>query len=304
MRLILLPEGPTPWLKPLMATHPGPWKTVVPPRLLRRAWMRAAGADAPTRIQARLAWRKAAGAWAAHALPAGAEVVYAPSFAARRLFSAAQAQGARTCLMEDLPDLRRLGVELDQASAAHPRATLLRRHRASAADLATQQAERELADRLYVPNPDRIQAERPCQPFPSAGGPGLRQPRVTSSSPRILLSGVPVARSGTHEALLAVNALPHITLLIRPSERTEPAELLEHPRVRLATPEELRLEGVDAVIAPSWVQSDHPLLDDALARGLVVVATKRAAGWRTLAPGAALSQPDGKALVQALADSL
>lgn len=304
MRLVLLPEGPAPWLDALMAEHPGPWKTLVPPNLLRRGWMRMAGADAPRRIQARLAWRKAAGAWAAQALPQGTEVVYAPSFSARRLFSAAQAQGARTCLLEDMPDLRRLGVELDQASAAHPRATLLRRHRASAADLATQQAERELADRLYVPNPDRVQVARPCQPFPRAVHPPPRPRKVTSSAPRVLLSGVPVARSGTHEALAAVEALPHLTLLLRASERTEPPELLQHPRVRLATPEELRLEGVDAVIAPSWVQSEHPLLDDALARGLVVVATKRAAGWRTLAPGAALSQPDGKALVQALAESL
>lgn len=305
MRCIVLPEGQAPWLEALIASHPGPWLRLSPPELLRRTWMKAAGSSAPRRIQARILWRQAVGAWVASRLPRDCTHVYAPSFAARRVFSAAQEVGAQTHLLEDLPDLRRLGVELDQASAAHPQAVLLRRHRARGADLATQQAERELASEVFVPSADRVLAEKRCAPMPCLpSAHAIQGRRQTSASPRVLLSGLPVARSGTYEALEALEAFPKITLLVRPSQVVEPAELLKHPQVRLATPEELALEGVDAVIAPAWVQSTHPLLVDALALGLPVVATRRAAGWLGLDPDRLLAQPEGKALVHALAASL
>lgn len=305
MRCVIVPEAQAPWLAPLLESQGGPWVRLSPPALLQRAWMRAAGSSAPRRIQGRLLWRLAVGAWAAERLPRGCTQVYAPSFAARRVFSQAQQQGIERHLLEDLPDLRRLGVELDQASAAHPQATLLRRHRARGADLATQQAERELADHIFVPSADRRIPGKACAPLPTRlQRMDAKRERLASEAPRVLLSGVPVARSGTYEALEALEALPHLTLLIRPSEAMEPAALLRHPRVALASPEELRLEGVDAVIAPAWVQSGHPLLARARSQGLPVVATRRAAGWLSLAPDRLLAQPDGKALVQALAASL
>lgn len=312
MRCIVLPEGQAPWLEPLIESQPGPWLRLSPPELLRRTWMKAAGTSAPRRIQARILWRQAVGAWVASRLPKGCTHVYAPSFAARRVFSAAQQIGAQTHLLEDLPDLRRLGVELDQASAAHPTAVLLRRHRARGADLATQQAERELAEEVFVPSADRMLAEKRCTPMPCRRtGPTAKNRLPTaklrgqsSAGPRVLLSGLPVARSGSYEALEVLEALPEITLLLRPSQVVEPDALLKHPQVRLATPAELALEGVDAVIAPAWVQSSHPVLADALALGLPVVATRRAAGWLGLDPDRLLAQPDGKALLQALAASL
>lgn len=305
MRCVVVPEASAPWLPALSAQTPGPWRRLSPPDLLRRAWMRAAGRSAPRRIQARILWRQAVGAWAASRVPESCTHLYAPSFAARRAFSAAQSMGAQTHLLEDLPDLRRLGVELDQASAAHPSAALLRRHRARGEDLATQQAERELAERIYVPSEDRMVAGKECLPLPRTPRPqGASTERLASSAPTVLLSGVPVARSGTYEALAALEDLPHCTLLIRPSEVTEPPELLLHPRVRLATPAELQLQGVDAVVAPSWVQSVHPHLELASALGLPIVATRRAAAWLQLSPDRLLAQPDGEALAQALAASL
>lgn len=304
MRCVVLPEAQAPWLNALRESQPGPWTCLAPPELLRRAWMRAAGDSAPRRIQARLLWRQAVGAWVAPRLPKGCTHVYAPSFAARRVFSTAQQLGAQTHLLEDLPDLRRLGIELDQASAAHPSAALLRRHRARGSDLATQQAERELASQVFVPSADRVLTEKRCLPMPHAQVLRSTAGPLASTASTVLLSGIPVARSGTHEALQALEKLPHLTLLIRASQATEPPSLLIHPRVRIATDAELRLEGVDAVIAPAWVQSCHPLLEAAVARGLPVVATRRAAGWLKLSPHRTLSQPDGKALVQALAASL
>lgn len=298
MRLLLLPEGPTPWSEALQEDLGGTWTTLSPPPTLFKAWMRAAGTSAPRRIRARLDWRRWVGRWAAGRLPPELELIAAPSLAARRPFAAAQAQGAQCVLAEDLPDLRRLAAELDQAVAAHPDAPLLRRHRPEPARIATQEAERVLAQRVLVGARDRVVAGVDCSALRWAPQPVVPP---SPSSRSLLLAGVPVARSGTFEALRALSELPELELLIRPAEAVEPPGLLRHPRVRLARPQELALEGIAAVIAPSWVQVQLPVLDRAQRSGIPVIATRRAAGWLELPAQATLQAPSAPELQRAVA---
>ena len=89
---------------------------------------------------------RAAAAW----LPAGVSALYAPSCAAQRSFAVARARGLATALVHDLPLLRRLHEDLDQAARVHPQAAFLRRFRASPAALRRQEREYVLADQVLV----------------------------------------------------------------------------------------------------------------------------------------------------------
>jgi hypothetical protein len=195
-------------------------------------------------------------------------------------------------LVEDLPSLRALHADLDEAVSRHPEESFLRNHRASAEDVARQEAERLLADELWVRSefarerllaaglaPERIRELS----APSEGTrPSAQAPRPKHGAPAhwvALLAGPALARSGLREALAALDARPQWTLWVRPAEGTDP-KLLEHPRVRAVSAEELRtLHGADAVLAPAWCESHPPELTRAAALGLLIIATDRAAGF-------------------------
>lgn len=262
----------------------------------------------------RFALRQQLDRLAARWLPDDVEAVYAPSFCARRTFAeAARRPAPITChLVEDLPDLRRLHADLDMAAAAHPDARFLRRHRATPQQVATQQSERVLADVLHVrghfardlriadghpPERIRLMASSPVQPA------ARRTPN--GSDPVLLLAGLATARSGTYEAVAALDALPNATLLVHPGEGLEPPDLLRHPRVRAVARDRAPLDGVDVVLAPTWCEAHVPVLDIAAARGVPIVATLRAAGAIDLASaGTAVEPGDGEALARAVAHEL
>ncbi|MFY0574748.1 hypothetical protein ACN28S_10630 [Cystobacter fuscus] len=189
MRLVIAPE-PAPWLPrlssllgegpPAQVLAPwslpeGPEQWGALPSRLRAAWRRRTVPEAtPHRVwglpgwwavEAGLRWsgRSAAATfssrfllreWVARAvaplLPAGVEMVIAPSLCARELFAVARRRGARCVLVEDLPSLRQLHADLDEAASHHPEEAFLRNHRARAADVARQEAERVLADEIWV----------------------------------------------------------------------------------------------------------------------------------------------------------
>jgi hypothetical protein len=195
-------------------------------------------------------------------------------------------------LVEDLPSLRALHSDLDEAAARHPEEAFLRNHRASAEDVARQEAERLLADELWVRGefarerllsaghpPERIRELSPPLEKASPEKPPHTRKHSAHAHPVALLAGPALARGGLREALAALDARPQWSLWVRPSEGTEPRHL-EHPRVRRVTAEEQRtLQGVDVVLAPSWCESHPPELARAAARGIPVIATDRAAGF-------------------------
>jgi hypothetical protein len=118
------------------------------------------------------------------------------------------------------------------------------------------------------------------------------------ASPTILLAGLAAARSGLYEVVGLAAAVPEATIVVRAGEGLEPADALDRPNIRSATPAELELEGIDLVVAPAWCESDLAQIALAARRGIPVVATDRAAGRVrvevTIPPG------DVQALVEAV----
>jgi hypothetical protein len=326
MKLVLAPE-PAPWLRqlpsvlgegmPMDVWAPwslpgGPERWTALPARLRGAWqrrrapvaedarvwgvpgwwaveagLRLRGRSAAATFQSRFQLRRWLGHAAAALLPSRVDTVVAPSLCAREVFAAARRHGARCVLIEDLPSLRQLHADLDEAAERHPEEAFLRNHRAQARDVARQEAERVLADELWVRGefsrgqllaaghaPERLRELRPRVP------PGFGRGPQTERTERVaLLAGPALARSGLNEALDVLQARPGWRLWVRPTEGTE-TQRLEHPRVTRVTEAQQRgLEGVDAVLALSWCES-HPMeVALATARGLPVIATDRASGF-------------------------
>lgn len=288
----LVSAEPAPWLSEVAAREqavviaPWRWSTTMRPlgvwpvvRLGARLWH---GQQAARMHASRLALREALGRLLAAPIPIGIQTLYAPSLVALPLFAVAKARGVRCVLIEDLPDLRQLHADLDAAAAAHPNAAFLRNHRAIDRHVVQQQRERVLADeRLCTSAFAARQHPTPARPLlPPQPGlvPASARPDVPVR-PTLLLAGPAMARLGSHEALAAAELLG-ATLLVRSIDATEPAGLLRHRLVRAAPPEALRfLRGVDAVLAPSWVEANPPGVALAVALGVPVVATERAAGW-------------------------
>ncbi|MBJ6759285.1 hypothetical protein JGU66_00830 [Myxococcaceae bacterium JPH2] len=265
----------------------------VPGWMALEAGLRAWGTTTQSRLRARFALRQGISRLAALRTPAALSRVVAPSLAAREVFVAARARGARCVLVEDLPNLRALHADLDEAFARHPEEHFLRNHRASARDVARQEAERLLADEIWVrgdfareqllragvpaerirelhPRPETVDASRERT---STGH------RVTHLHRVALLAGPALARMGAPEALAALEARPEWTLWVRPAEDSDLMRL-EHPRVRVVTAQQQQaLDGVAAVLAPAWCESQPPELARAIARGIPVIATDRAAGF-------------------------
>jgi hypothetical protein len=330
MNVVLAPE-PAPWLQQLPTLFPpgnpaavlAPWalpalpeRWVPAPARVRAAWSRRtlplpegyrvlglpgwAAVEAGMRLlarstaatfQARFTLRRRVAQAAAALLPGAVEAVLAPSLCAREVFAVLRRRGARCVLVEDLPCLRALHADLDEAASRHPEESFLRNHRASAEDVARQEAEWLLADEIWVRSeflrerlmaaghgPERIrELHSPLgdAPHPRPG------PRPQAGHPHrvALLAGPALARGGLREALAAIEARPQWSLWVRPAEGTDPRHL-KHPRVRSVTAEVQRtLQGVEAVLAPSWCESHPPELARAVARGIPVIATDRAAGF-------------------------
>jgi hypothetical protein len=250
-----------------------PWPAA---EALMRAWT---GTRTERVLRARLEVRRLADRWAARWIERHrpAEVV-APSGAAWRSFAAAKAVGARTRLIEDLPDVRGLHADLDRAARTHPECRFLRNYRAPSWFMVRQEAERVLADRLDVRGQhawnERVRAGVPAERLARLRLPVPRWTRTGDGTGRVLLAGLAAARHGSVEALAAIDAAPHLTLLVRLGEGAEPAALRSHPRVR---PD----DGgpVDLVICPSWVESYPPEIEAAAAAGTPVWCTARAAGF-------------------------
>jgi hypothetical protein len=284
-----------------------------------RAW---AGQRVERTLAARFASRAAVDWLAARWLAArgrGVRVVIAPSCAARHTFAAAARQGAAGFLIEDLPDIRGLHADLDAAAQVHPGCVFLRRYRASRAVIVRQEAERVLASAVVVRGQHaerererqglaraRILALEPDTRVAAPPRPARHQgavPGVRAGTARVLLAGLAAARHGTMEALAAVRARPHLTLLVRPGEGMEPADLLAHPQVAAASEDERRhLRGVDVVLAPAWCEAYLDEVALAERAGVPVVATLRGAGWVT--PVAAITPGDAGALGAAIDGAL
>lgn len=268
-----------------------------------RAW---AGARADRKLAARFGLRALVDRVAARWLASrgrNVRALFAPSCAAQHGLAVAARQGAAGFLIEDLPDIRGLHADLDAAARAHPGCAFLQRYRASRAVIVRQEAERALAGTLLVRglharhereraghDPARVLA------LPEIGAPdaGARERMRASVAPagrkQVLLAGLAAARHGTMEALAAVAARPHVTLLVFPGEGMEPADLLAHPQVAVAGEDQRRhLRDVDQVLAPAWCEAYLDAVAAAGAMGVPVVATQRAAGWVTpaheIAPG-------------------
>jgi len=218
--------------------------------------------------------------------------VIAPSGAAERTFAAASRAGARCILLEDLPALRQLHDDLDAAAERHPDCRFLRRFRAAPAILARQEVEWAMADCVLVRG-TFARATREAagvasrrlidwpDPLPTA------RPRAAAPATRALLAGLAAARHGTCEALALLDSRPDLELVIRAGEGLEPARLLDHPRVRRASPRELAtLDGIGLVLAPSWCESHPEEVARAVSHGVPVIGTLRAAGFANLGTGA------------------
>jgi hypothetical protein len=284
-----------------------------------RAW---AGARADRKLAARFGLRAAVDHMAARWLATrgrSVRVLVAPSCAAQHGFAAVAQQGGAGFLIEDLPDIRGLHADLDAAARVHPGCAFLRRYRASRAVIVRQEAERALAGTLLVRGLyARRERERmghelarvlalPGARDAGAAGAGAHagpQTGAGAGRKRVLLAGLAAARHGTVEALAAVAARPHLTLLVRPGEGMEPANLLAHPQVAVAGPEQRRhLRDVDLVLAPAWCETYLDEVATAATLGVAVVATPRAAGWVTPAPELAPGDVEavGMAIDRALA---
>jgi RES domain-containing protein len=263
------------------------------PVVARRSATLWARGRADRRIAARLALRQLLDRAGARWLPRGVDAVYATSFCGRRTFAAAKRRdpSIECHLVEDLADLRQLHADLDLAARAHPDSTFLNRHRATPQQLATQQAERVLADVLHVRSRFaeglRLAEVRAASHVrllrPAAVGSSERR-RGTSDQPALLLAGLATARSGTYEALAMIDAIPDATLVVQVGEGLEPGDLLRHPRVRpIPHGPGPALDDIDIVIAPSWCEADLPEIASAVDIGTPVIATLRAAGTVELA---------------------
>ncbi len=233
-----------------------------------------AGARTDRRYQAEFALRAAIDVWAAREVRARKPAtVIAPTLAARRTFAAARAVGARTVLVLDLPLLRTLHRDLDRAAEHWPERAFLRRFRAPSWAIARQEAERVLADQIVVRGSyahatcvaDGIPESRISR-LPAPPPRALPAPAVPTG--RVRLAGLAAARHGIDTALAATRELG-LTLVVRPGEGTEPADLTRRPGV--ATDD----DPVDAIICPAVCETYAPELR---VSGTPVLASPAAGG--------------------------
>jgi len=298
--LVVAPEPPT-WLEHAVGSSTEGVRVFRLWPIARRAGTAWARGRADRRITARFAHRDLLDRLAAARLPRDVQAIYAPSMCARRVFAAAarRSPDIECHLVEDIADLRQLHADLDRAAARHPDAVFLRRHRATPQQLARQEAERVLADVIHVRSHFaqqlRVSSGYPADRIRTIDEPPslpAQRRLIDADQPTLLLAGLATARAGTYEVLAALDALPTATLLVRAGEGLEPAELLTHPRVRIAdAATERTLDGVDIVVAPTWCELHLPQLAMAATLGVPFVATERAAGIVDVASAGRLVEP-------------
>jgi hypothetical protein len=241
---------------------------------------------------------------AALLLPRSVRLVIAPSCGALATFATAARRGIPAVLIQDLPLLRQLHADLDQAARLHPRCALLGRYRAPVWRVVRQEREQALADRILVRGTfaaeqllERGHRVRPLPlPPPAAATGPTALARLSGGPLRLLLAGPACGRAGIEEALTATAAIaaefPGTELLVRPGEAVEPSNLFRRPAVRLASRAEIeRLAGIDVVLAPAPCESYAPEVARAAALGVPVVATRRAAGAVDLTTAGAEIEP-------------
>lgn len=212
-----------------------------------RLW---AGADTGRRYQAELWLRAAIDRWAAARVRRERpSVVIAPTLAARRTFAEARSFGARCVLVFDLPLIRRLHDDLDRAAERWPARSFLRRYRAPAWAIAEQDAERVLADEIWVRGPyARASCIADGAPTPRIeivdGLPAAPISVPARPTGRIRLAGLATARHGIDTALAVTRQLG-LTLVVRVGAGSEPPNLAELPGVAVDD------APVDAIICPA-----------------------------------------------------
>ncbi|MDQ3333996.1 MAG: hypothetical protein M4D80_02460 [Myxococcota bacterium] len=185
------------------------------------------------------------------------ETVIACSLGARCTFAAAKSIGARTMLVLDLPLFRALHRDLDRAATHWPERSFLRRFRAPSWAIARQEAERVLADLVFVRGPyarsiclaDGIAPQR-LSPLPARATVSIATPARPTH--RIRLAGLAAARHGIDTALEAAR-IAGKTLVVRIGDGTEPSNLRQ---LGVATDD----APVDAVICPAVCETYAPEL--------------------------------------------
>ena len=241
---------------------------LVPVDLALRLWARG---KTDRRYLGDFARRAALDAWFAREVRRlRPETVIACSLAARRTFAAAKSIGARTLLVLDLPLFRALHRDLDRAATHWPERSFLRRFRAPSWAIARQEAERVLADLVFVRGAyarslciaDGIAHQRLAL-LPARAAPSIEKPPTPTH--RIRLAGLAAARHGIDTALEAAR-LAGKTLVVRIGDGTEPANLRQ---LGVATDD----GPVDAVICPAVCETYAPEL---AVRGLPVIASPMA----------------------------
>ncbi|MFT5429776.1 MAG: hypothetical protein ACI9OJ_000448 [Myxococcota bacterium] len=292
-RTVIVAPEPSDWLEPVRtaALALGHTVTVIAPwrrpgysvvRAARRLYVRSA---ADRRIRAQLAIRATTDHLAARTLPA-ADIVVAPSLAAKRVFARARREGMRTLLVSDIPHLGRLHQDLDTAVRLHPESRLLRRFRASRRSCDQDASERALADCILVRGRYAEHAVRSGQlSWPLALEPagraitGQRSSGQSSSgrNSRLLLAGLATARSGTYEALELLEQIPSLRLSIRVGDGAEPRELANHARVD--TRRSVDEYAVCGVVAPGLCESYPPEVRLGAWANLPVIATAAVSGF-------------------------
>jgi hypothetical protein len=241
--------------------------------------------------------RRAVAALAARRIRRGGfDRVIAPSLAALEPFAAAGASVERV-LIEDLPGLRQLHIDLERAAARHPGCGFLRRYRAPDDQIVRQRSEAALADRVIARghfaaarHPDKVVLVSRYAPPPSG------EPVEPGE---VVLAGLAAARHGSCELLEALEALPDLRVVVRAGVGAEPAALLCHPRARaLSGPIDVR--GAAAVVAPSWCETYPIEIAAAAVAGVPIVATLRAAGLLGPAEIRVIEPGDPAGLIAAL----
>ncbi|MCA2981601.1 MAG: hypothetical protein INH41_19050 [Myxococcaceae bacterium] len=327
MKLVLAPE-PAAWLAPLLDSLDrrdclvvAPWalpggcsaqqrqvlrgvrRVAVPGWGLSRGVLRRAavawGGGADLRLTLEL--RQALDGLVARWLPRGLTHVFAPSLTALRTFAAAPE--AECLSLQDLPALRQLHRDLDDASDALPAASFLRNFRAPLDVVARQEQEHVLARRVLVGGHYARRLVTRRLPRERVGAlPALPPALRLDSSPDsrfVLLAGTTASRHGLEVALAAVEQTTGLTLLARRG----PGSLersLTHPRLRLVEGAGA-LPPLRAVVAPAWAEGCAVETAAAAHGGVPLLATDRARGWceATLVPPG-----DARALARALSSAL
>jgi hypothetical protein len=199
-------------------------------------------------------------------------LVVAPSLAARRTFAAAQRAHSRCLLLEDMPDFDSLVDGLDGLARAQPQASFLRNHRPKARDHARQRAERWQADAVAVRG--RIGWHRVGAAKTRVQLPFVQLPPPHQRGTEVAFAGPPLARAGSTMLLPLLDARPDLHIRVQPGPRSEPAALLQHPRVRV----DASLDGAGAVLSLGPLESHPRPVLEALQRGIPVVGTLASTG--------------------------